>query len=140
MIVCMISRLLGIGVSIFFFLGGRLAPSLFAHDIGNHSHGDSDAHYDFSVHPPGAIVAKENRAVQRPMLMAALGGGQSKSDSIAKPSAGSVEASFLAFAPKVKTHLDDNFLYVESDGMPAHNMMIGITAWQQQVPLPQPYT
>jgi len=24
--------------------------------------------------------------------------------------------------------------------MPAHNMMVGITAWQQQVPLPQPYT
>src|SRR5581483_8224759 len=32
------------------------------------------------------------------------------------------------------------FLYVESDGMPSHNMMVGITAWQQQVPLPQPYT
>jgi hypothetical protein len=32
------------------------------------------------------------------------------------------------------------FLYVESDGMPDHDMMVGIRAWQQQVPLPQDYT
>ena len=32
------------------------------------------------------------------------------------------------------------YLYIESNGMPEHPMMIGITAWQQQVPLPQPYT
>ena len=29
---------------------------------------------------------------------------------------------------------------VESNGMPAHNMMVGITSWQQQVGVPQPYT
>jgi phosphatidylethanolamine-binding protein (PEBP) family uncharacterized protein len=34
---------------------------------------------------------------------------------------------------------DDRFFYVESSGMPDHPMMIGITAWQQQVPLPQKY-
>ncbi len=34
---------------------------------------------------------------------------------------------------------DDKFFYVESNSMPDHKMMIGITAWQQQVPLPQPY-
>ncbi len=49
-------------------------------------------------------------------------------------------APFQAFAPKVKVRTDGQFLYVESDGMPAHNLMVGITAWQQQVPLPQPYT
>lgn len=48
-------------------------------------------------------------------------------------------APFRAFAPKVATRTDDRFLYVESDGMPDHRMMVGITAWQQQVPLPQPY-
>src|SRR5262245_27913015 len=41
---------------------------------------------------------------------------------------------------KVKTFQQDSFLRVESDGMPAHPMMIGIRSWQQQVPLPQPYT
>ncbi len=34
---------------------------------------------------------------------------------------------------------DDKFFYVESNSMPDHKMMVGITAWQQQVPLPQPY-
>ncbi len=41
---------------------------------------------------------------------------------------------------RVKTRWDDQFLYVESDSLPNHPMMKGITAWQQQVPLPQPYT
>ena len=46
----------------------------------------------------------------------------------------------LGFLDSLKTHQDDQYLYVESDGMPAHQMMVGIKSWQQQVPLPQPYT
>ena len=49
-------------------------------------------------------------------------------------------AHFDAFAENVKVRFDNRFLYVESRGMPDHPMMIGITAWQQQVPLPQNYT
>ena len=49
-------------------------------------------------------------------------------------------APFQHFAPFVKTRFDENFLYVESNSMPDHPMMVGITAWQQQVPLPQPYS
>lgn len=41
---------------------------------------------------------------------------------------------------KLKLRWDTQFLYVESDGIPEHPMMKGITAWQQQVPLPQNYT
>jgi hypothetical protein len=41
---------------------------------------------------------------------------------------------------RLKTRWDDKYLYVESDGLPDHPMMKGIRAWQQQVPLPQPYT
>ncbi|MBT5845363.1 MAG: YHYH protein [Verrucomicrobiales bacterium] len=48
--------------------------------------------------------------------------------------------SFNAFAPKVKTTWDKQYLYVESDSIPDHQMMVGITAWQQQVPITQPYT
>ncbi len=48
--------------------------------------------------------------------------------------------SFAMFAPKVALRWDQKFLYVESNGLPSHNMMVGITAWQQQVPLPQAYT
>lgn len=39
----------------------------------------------------------------------------------------------------VQTRWDERFFYVESNGIPAHPMMIGITSWQQQVPLPQKY-
>lgn len=49
-------------------------------------------------------------------------------------------AAFDKYSPKVKTRWDNQYLYVESDGLPDHPMMIGIRAWQQQVPLPQPYT
>lgn len=50
------------------------------------------------------------------------------------PQRGAAHTSFFRW------HTDDDFLYVESDGMPAHKMMVGITAWQQQVPLPQDYS
>ncbi len=65
---------------------------------------------------------------------------------------------FGAFAPFVSTRWDERWLYVESDGLPhappapgtkpddakgififSHPMMVGIIAWQQQVPLPQNY-
>lgn len=40
----------------------------------------------------------------------------------------------------VSTHHDDKYLYVESNGIPSHEMMTGITSWQQQVPIDQDYT
>lgn len=46
---------------------------------------------------------------------------------------------FAAFADSLKLYQDEQYLYVESNGLPAHPMMIGIRSWQQQVPLPQPY-
>ena len=46
---------------------------------------------------------------------------------------------FSAFGHKVNVRFDREFLYVESNGMPDHPMMTGITAWQQ-VPIPQAYT
>ena len=49
--------------------------------------------------------------------------------------------SFEPFAKlnAIKHRQDAQFFYVESNSMPEHQMMVGITAWQQQVPLPQPY-
>ncbi|MEL7162161.1 MAG: YHYH protein, partial [Bacteroidota bacterium] len=40
----------------------------------------------------------------------------------------------------VSTRTDDEWFYISSDGLPAHDMMIGITNWQQQVPIDQNYT
>ena len=45
---------------------------------------------------------------------------------------------FLAFT-RLVLKWDKDFLFVGSNGLPDHNMMVGITAWQQQVPLPQAY-
>ena len=47
---------------------------------------------------------------------------------------------FNRFGPNVRATTNATQWIVESDGMPDHRMMVGITAWQQQVPLPQPYT
>lgn len=52
----------------------------------------------------------------------------------------SIAKHFEPFKKKVGLRWDDRFLYVESNGMPDHDMMVGITTWQQQVPLPQPFT
>lgn len=41
---------------------------------------------------------------------------------------------------KLRTRSDGRWFYVESDAIPDHNMMVGIKAWQQQVPIPQPFT
>ena len=51
-----------------------------------------------------------------------------------------IQKHFEPFKDKIKFRSDDNYFYVESNGMPDHPMMIGITAWQQQVPIPQAYT
>ncbi len=58
----------------------------------------------------------------------------------AKARAAEVAKPFEKFAPDVKTRSDSQNFYVESNGMAHHPMMVGITAWQQQVPLPQRYT
>jgi len=51
-----------------------------------------------------------------------------------------VDETFGLFKPHVKTRWDDVYFYVESNGMPTEMpAMKGITAWQQQVPIPQPY-
>lgn len=50
-----------------------------------------------------------------------------------------LDSAFTPFKPSVHTRWDNNYFYVESNGIPDHNMMVGITSWQQQVPLPQCY-
>lgn len=51
-----------------------------------------------------------------------------------------LDSAFAAFKPSISTSWDDNYFYISSTGIPNHNMMIGITSWQQQVPISQPYT
>ena len=90
-----------------------------AHDPSDHDH----------THSVAPLLA------QIPTLLA-----QVPSTSNSAQSSPSQSRPFAAFAPKIRVRHDDKFLYVEGDGLPAHGMMTGITAWQQQVPLPQNYT
>ena len=52
-------------------------------------------------------------------------------------------ASFAPFKPRVRFFWDGTTFYEESDNMPDNtmmpNLMVGITSWQQQVPLPAAY-
>lgn len=55
----------------------------------------------------------------------------------------SIRPLYSAFAPfrkNLKLSWDNLYFIVESNGIPDHGMMKGIRNWQQQVPLPQPYT
>lgn len=51
-----------------------------------------------------------------------------------------MDSSFAPYKPSVSTNWDNNYFYVSGTGFPQHNMMVGITSWQQQVPIPQFYT
>jgi hypothetical protein len=52
-------------------------------------------------------------------------------------------ASFGAFRPRVRLYYDSTTFYVESDNVPSPTLMptpmVGITSWQQQIPLPSSY-
>lgn len=52
-------------------------------------------------------------------------------------------ASFAPFKPLVRTYWDSTHFYIEADNMPDRsqmpNLMVGITSWQQQIPLPTSY-
>lgn len=51
-----------------------------------------------------------------------------------------IDSAFTPFKPNVYTRWDATYFYVESRGIPNHEMMTGITGWQQQFPTPQCYT
>src|SRR5207248_1525347 len=99
--------------------------------------GEEHGHYDWSIKPPGSdgkaawLIAQSDRA---PRSNAAAAPASAAANRPAQA------ASFAAFAPRVNVRWDERSLFVESNGLPAHNMMVGISAWQQQVPLPQNYT
>lgn len=61
-------------------------------------------------------------------------------DSSARRDLPAIAEPFTKFDEVTGLRADRDFLYVESTGFPDHPMMKGITAWQQQVPLPQAYT
>ncbi|MFN9721455.1 MAG: YHYH protein [Planctomycetota bacterium] len=67
-------------------------------------------------------------------------GTKNRSTASSEPGLSLLQKSFEPFKSTVKTRADADYFYVESNGVPDHQMMVGITAWQQQVPIPQKYT
>jgi hypothetical protein len=108
--------------------------SLSAHDLTS---GEEHPHFDASARCTGAAAGPA------PLFAQAAAGAPSASvpgGAISRSSRPAQAAGFDKFSPRVNVRWDERFLYIESNGLPAHNMMVGISAWQQQVPLPQNYT
>lgn len=115
---------------------------------GNHSH-----HEHSHIYLPTSMVTRRSA-----LRLGGIGIGAAlltaRSKSIDVSSASSLSAApttttttdigslsgFEYFADSVKVINNGSLFLVESNGMPAHNMMVGITSWQQQVPTPQSYT
>ena len=77
------------------------------------------------------------------LAIAALLAGHAVVPLLATPAdkpAPAAQKHFEPFKDKLELRSDDDTLFVGSSGFPDHPMMVGIRAWQQQVPLPQPYT
>lgn len=49
------------------------------------------------------------------------------------------DAAFAAFAEQLHIYCDDVYMYIEAESLAEHEMMVGITAWNQQVPIPQAF-
>ena len=101
-----------------------IAPNVRAHLIGN-------AEHDALAQRFAREFAPVQLALRLPEVKDTGGRGE-----VVLPR---MAALFERFAPAVRVRYNEKFVFVESNGLPAHGMMIGITTWQQQVPLPQAY-
>ena len=59
---------------------------------------------------------------------------------IPKTTTSFIDSAITPYKPATGTNWDATYFYISSNGMPSHNKMVGITNWQQQVPIPQFYT
>jgi hypothetical protein len=73
------------------------------------------------------------------LLISCKDNSTTKSLKIATNNIAFLESVFGVF-DKVTTRHDNDYFYIESDGIPEHEMMTGITNWQQQVPINHDYS
>ena len=66
-----------------------------------------------------------------------VGTGRTTTETVAS---GETLAGFEAFADTVQAFIPGDVWLIESNGLPTHQMMVGITSWQQQFPVAQPST
>jgi phosphatidylethanolamine-binding protein (PEBP) family uncharacterized protein len=125
-----------------------LTTSLMAHDLATTDREALRAHIleEWSakrVRQASASTEQESQAKARITLRPQVASTASilQLAATAVANAANAPQTAKAFLPFTKLDLraDDEFLYVGSNGLPDHSMMVGIIAWQQQVPLPQSY-
>ena len=110
---------------------------------GNGGHDHAHAHDHIHPHEPAVHRGLTRRTMLQGM---ALGFGAAVAGSLVAAQEASAAGTvvqlpgFSAFSSSVKTLKSGKYYLVESNGLPPHNMMVGITNWQQQVPVPQPYS
>jgi phosphatidylethanolamine-binding protein (PEBP) family uncharacterized protein len=102
---------------------GAASDTAVAHPWHRHRRDDHDA-----------VQHKTPPAVASPFLLTAN----------AKPKRADttdIAKAFEAFVElkAISVRSDDRYFFVESNGIPDHPLMVGVRAWQQQVPLPQKY-
>lgn len=92
------------------------------------------------------IHAEVARLLAAERAAASVTTGERPATAAATASAGygaTMAASFGAFKPRVRSYYDATTFYVESDNVPDNTRMptpmVGITSWQQQIPLPASY-
>lgn len=123
------------------------ATTVVAHPWHRHARTEADKTASNSATTPAVEEANgEDAAVDdEPMiefpLLLALAEQKQGRGAARDAEAPQMAKAFEAFVKlkAINTRWDERYFYVESNGIPAHPMMIGITAWQQQVPLPQKY-
>ena len=86
--------------------------------------------------PQEVALTEDSNGVASELRRMLIGQFQSGGAKDGRPS---MAAAFDPFKDQVKYRWDDKWLYLESNGLPTHNMMVGISNWQQQVPLPKSY-
>ena len=103
----------------------------------------------FPVKPLGMVfqLPRSSLAVWSVVLVAGIFACKKSTDpvnpvitTIPRTSIGFLDSAFAPYRPGVSTSSDATYYHVNAGGMPAHNMMVGIISWQQQVPIPQNYT
>ena len=118
-----LARSAGVVAIAWLLMIGAVADTALAHPWRRHRREDHDA-----------VQQKAPPAVASRFLLTAN----------AKPRRADATDIAKAFEPYVdlkaiSVRSDDRYFFVESNGIPDHPLMVGIRAWQQQVPLPQKY-
>jgi hypothetical protein len=116
-----------------------LALLLIASRVEAHSQGGDDGHtHEQTTSWPAQLLQVAARTLGGSLSEGSAGRGVSARDS--RVGGGPVQIlPFEVFSSLVDVRWDQNSLYVESNGMPDHEVMVGIRRWIGRFPMPQNY-